>query len=111
MNANKNLGFLILAPYIWDYYTEGTRIKVFATISYSYYNLYGSNLSVNYSKIIPVAITYRKNFDGNYYMETYSVAEDGSNFNTSIRDFCTTPESNKDIPGIHILSLRNLSFT
>jgi len=44
-------------------------------------------------------------------METYSVAEDGSNFNTSIRDFCTTPESNKDIPGIHILSLRNLSLT
>jgi beta-lactamase regulating signal transducer with metallopeptidase domain len=108
-NTNKKLGFLILAPYIWDYYTEGTRIKVFATISYSYYNFYGSNLSVNYSKIIPVAITYRKNFDGNYYMETYSVAEDGSNFNTSISDFCTTPESNKDIPGLADKIINNYS--
>ncbi len=100
MHKNKELGFLILAPYIWDYYSEGTRIKVFATISYSYYNLYGLNLSVNGSSIIPVAITYRKNADGNYYQEKYEEAGDGSYFNTSIRDFCTTPESNKEIPGL-----------
>lgn len=109
MHKNKELGFLILAPYIWDYYSEGTRIKVFATIYYSYYNLYGLNLSANGSSIIPVAITYRKDTDGNYYQENYSEAADGSYFNTSIRDFCTTPESNKEIPGLADKIINNYS--
>ena len=109
MHKNKELGFLILAPYIWDYYSEGTRIKVFATIYYSYYNLYGLNLSANSSSIIPVAITYRKDTDGNYYQENYSEAADGSYFNTSIRDFCTTPESNKEIPGLADKIINNYS--
>ncbi|WOO37592.1 M56 family metallopeptidase [Anaerocolumna sp. AGMB13020] len=109
IRKNKELGFLILAPYIWDYYSEGTRIKVFATIYYSYYNLYGLNLSVNGSSIIPVAITYRKNTDGNYYQENYKEAADGSYFNTSIRDFCTTPESNKEIPGLADKIINNYS--
>lgn len=93
-------GFVVVASKIHAYYEEENKLKVFVTTYYSNYVLYGKVLSEDGAGIVPTAITYIKNGDGNYILEKYEQAKDGSYFSKSIEDYCTMPISDKKISGL-----------
>lgn len=109
MRRNENYSFLIPAVYIWKQYEEDNLLKVIATVSYSYYTLYGLTLTDNGGGVIPVAITYKKDSAGNYVLKFYEEAEDGSYFIPSIQNFCITPSTKKIIPGLADKIISNYS--
>ncbi len=90
-------GFIVVAPKIHAYYEEGNKLKVFVTTYYSTYSLYDKVLSENGGGVVPAAITYVKNENGNYSLEEYEQAMDGSYFSKSIRDYSTMPVSGEKI--------------
>ncbi|SKC84345.1 M56 family metallopeptidase [Maledivibacter halophilus] len=90
-------GFTIIAPHIFGSYEEDNKLKVFVTTFSSHYRLYGKVLSQEGGSVIPAAITYVKNSDGKYSLEEYKEAMDGSDFASSIKEFCTMPVSGKEI--------------
>lgn len=75
-------------------------LKVFVTTYGATYRLYGNVLDIESGGVIPVAITYRKDSNGNYRLEKYEQAGDGADFVPSIREFCTMPVSGKKIRGL-----------
>ena len=93
-------GFTVVAPKIFASYEEGELLKVFVTTYSQTYKLYGSELSEEGSSVIPSAITYRKDQNGNYALVSYEQAKDGSYFAPSIRAFCKMPVSGKTILGL-----------
>ena len=78
----------IVAPHIFGTYETGNEFRIFATVYYSGYNLYGTNLSQGSTGIVPAAIIYTKNQDGTYALRDYIEAKDGSYFQSSIEEFC-----------------------
>ncbi|MGF7143264.1 beta-lactamase regulating signal transducer with metallopeptidase domain [Anaerotaenia torta] len=91
-------GFLVVAPKIYGSYEEEDRLKVFATTYQKKYKLFGNEISEGeYGSIIPAAITYRKDDNGDYILEEYRQAEDGAGFVPSIEEYCTMPVSGKKI--------------
>jgi len=93
-------GFTIVAPKIFGSYEEDGLLKVFVTTYSSTYKLYGNVLDMVGGSVVPSAITYRKDESGNYVLEKYEQAKDGTYFVPSIREFCTMPVSGKEIPGL-----------
>jgi hypothetical protein len=73
---------------------------VFTTTYSAAYKLYEKVLVQVGGGVVPVAITYTKDKDGNYVLEEYRPARDGSEFVPSIREFCTMPVSGQVIPGL-----------
>jgi hypothetical protein len=99
-NSNKRGGFTIVAPKVFGSYEEEDLLKVFVTTYSARYKLYGNTLSEEGGSIIPAAITFRKNDNGGYVLENYEQARDGSEFDPSIREYCTLPVSGKEIKGL-----------
>jgi beta-lactamase regulating signal transducer with metallopeptidase domain len=99
-NKSDRGSFTIVAPHIFGSYEEGNKLKVFATTFSKHYILYDKTLSDEGGSIIPVAITYVKNSDGNYVLEKYEQARDGSEFAKSIREFCIMPLTGKKISNL-----------
>ncbi|MDO9536485.1 MAG: M56 family metallopeptidase [Bacillota bacterium] len=93
-------GFIVVAPKIHSYYEEGSMLKVFVTTYYANYHFYDKVVSLDGAGIVPAAITYVKNENGNYFLEEYKQARDGSDFAKSIEDFCVMPVSGKKIAGL-----------
>ena len=75
-------------------------LKVFVTTYSARYKLFGNTLSQEGGSIIPAAITYRKGSSGEYILEKYEQARDGSEFGPSVREYCTMPVSGKEIKGL-----------
>ena len=96
-----------MAPKIFGSYEEDDFLKVFVTTYFIRYELYKDTLSETEGSIIPAAITYQKNKDGEYILKEYEQAGDGSQFSTSIKRFCTMPKSNKTIKGLADRILRD----
>ncbi|MFZ5967403.1 MAG: hypothetical protein ACOYVK_09555 [Bacillota bacterium] len=99
-NKGRRGEFTIVAPHIFGSYEEGDKLKVFATTFSKQYFLYDKTLSAEGGSIVPVAITYVKNADGNYRLEKYEQARDGSEFTKSIREFCVMPLSGRKIDNL-----------
>ncbi|MDF2613611.1 MAG: antirepressor regulating drug resistance protein [Clostridia bacterium] len=97
----KNMGsvgqFTIAAPHIFGSYEEDNKLKVFATTFIKHYTLYDKTLSEEGGSVVPAAITYAKDAKGNYVLEEYKEARDGSEFAKSISEFCILPVSRKKI--------------
>jgi len=93
-------GFTVVAPKIFGSYEENGFLKVFVTTYSSTYRLYGNVLDRTTSGVVPTAITYKKDENGNYILEKYEPARDGGDFGSSIRDFCVMPASGRSIPGL-----------
>jgi beta-lactamase regulating signal transducer with metallopeptidase domain len=104
MEKNQNIrndrSFLIVTPYIHASYEEGNKLKVFVTTYACVYQLFDKRINPQTSGIIPAAITYVKNADGNYKLDKYEQAEDGNSYTSSIKAFCTMPVSGKRINGL-----------
>lgn len=98
-NTNQR-GFTVVAPKIFGSYAEGTKLKVFVTTYSATYRLYDKTLSQEGGGVVPAAITYTKDAGGNYVLEEYKRAMDGSYFAKSIRQYCTMPVSGKEIAGL-----------
>jgi len=99
-NSQPKGGFTIVAPKIFGSYEEGDRLRVFVTTYSNTYRLYGNALDDVSGSVVPSAITYKNDGDGNYVLSDYEQAKDGSDFVTSIREFCKMPVSGGDIPGL-----------
>ncbi|SCY94365.1 M56 family metallopeptidase [Alkaliphilus peptidifermentans] len=95
-----NSGFTVVAPTILGVYQEEDKVKVFVTVYYNRYKLYGKTLYEMGGGIIPGAITYSKNIDGSYILDEYLEAMDGSYFGKSIKEYCVMPISNEEISGL-----------
>ncbi|MEW6171778.1 MAG: M56 family metallopeptidase [Bacillota bacterium] len=78
----------VVAPHIFDTYEKGNTLKIFATVYYSSFNLYGSSLSQGSGGVVPAAIVYTKNSNGTYTFKEYIEAKDGAYFQKSIEEFC-----------------------
>lgn len=99
-NSAPGRGFTVVAPRIFGSYEENGFLKVFVTTYSSTYRLYGNVLDRTTACVVPKAITYKKDENGNYVLEKYEPARDGGDFGSSIRDFCVTPVSGRSIPGL-----------
>jgi hypothetical protein len=99
-SSNKSGGFIIVAPKIFGSYEEENMLKIFVTTYSARYKLYGNTLSEEGGSIVPAAITYRKDDNDSYILDTYEQARDGSEFGPSIKKYCRMPRSNKEIKGL-----------
>lgn len=103
LEQHENLaksGFLVPAVHIHDASREENKLKVFATIYTNCYRLFGKELKLENGGVIPVAITYCQQEDGSWQTESYTPAHDGSYFESSIKDFCTTPVTQTTIENL-----------
>ncbi|MDD2216059.1 MAG: M56 family metallopeptidase [Eubacteriales bacterium] len=98
--SNKRGGFIIASLKVFGSYEEEDMLKVFVTTYSARYKLFGNTLSQEGGSIIPAAITYRKGSNGEYILEKYEQARDGSEFGPSVREYCTMPVSGKEIKGL-----------
>ena len=99
--SNFQYGFTVTAPTVFGSYEEENKLKIFATVFYSRFKLYNRTLTETGGGVIPAAITYTKASDGKYILTEYREAMDGSYFSKSIKNFCTMPGSNVEIPGLY----------
>lgn len=107
--TSEKRGFIIVAPKIFGSYKEEDMLKVFVTTFTVRYELYGDTLSEAGGSIIPAAITYQKDTDGNFVLKEYVQAGDGSQFSPSIKNFCSMPKSKKNIKGLADQMIREYS--
>jgi hypothetical protein len=100
LQVRDSSGFAVVAPHIFGSYEEGGKLKVFVTTFGATYQLFGSTAVPDSTGVVPAAITYTRDASGNWVLEDYRQARDGSEFGPSIREFCTMPVSGKEIPGL-----------
>jgi beta-lactamase regulating signal transducer with metallopeptidase domain len=98
--SQEDNGFTVVAPTIYDYFMSGNKLKIFVTVYSNSFKLYDKTLSETGGSIIPAAITYSKNKDGSYQLEEYLEASDGVSFASSIKEYCTLPDSKEKIDGL-----------
>lgn len=98
-NSNQR-GFTIVAPRIHGHYRQGERLKIFVTTHSGTYQLNGKALSLICGCVMPAALTFEKDYDGNYTLLDYRQAQDGAGFAPSIREFCNLPISGQEIAGL-----------
>lgn len=99
-NSAPHQGFTIVAPKIFGSYSEGQLLKVFVTTYSAKYRLYDKVLDQVGGGVIPAAITYKKDINGNYMLLDYEQSQDGSHWAPSVRAFCRMPVSSQEIPGL-----------
>lgn len=85
---NNEDSVTIVAPRIFGSYEIDNELRIFTTVYYSEYKLYGTNLSQNSAGVVPAAIIYTKNDNGSYEFKEYVEARDGAYFKSSIEEFC-----------------------
>jgi len=74
-NSMPDRGFTVIACKIFGSYEEKELMRVFVTTYSSIYRLYGSVLELEGGSVVPAAITYKKDSDGNYQLEKYEQAQ------------------------------------
>ena len=99
VNKNNN-EFTIITPKIFGSYEEKNEIKIFANIYTTSYVMKDNILELSTGSNIPSAIIYSKDENNNYILEEYTEARDGSEFSSSIKEFCTMPVSQESINGL-----------
>lgn len=87
-NINDPYSVTIIAPKIFGTYENVNELKIFTTVYYEQLKLYGDTFHSNSGGIVPSAIIYIKNNDGNYQFKEYIEAKDASLFLKSIKEFC-----------------------
>lgn len=100
MKFQPQRGFTIVAPKIFGSFEEEGKLKVFVTTFSATYKLYDNVLELESGSVVPSAITFKKDNNGNYVLEKYEQARDGADWLPSIKKFCTMPVSGKTIPGL-----------
>lgn len=100
LQVRDSSGFAVVAPHIFGSYEEDGKLKVFVTTFGATYQLFGNTAVPDSTGVVPAAITYTRDASGNWVLEDYRQARDGSEFGPSIREFCTMPVSGKEIPGL-----------
>ena len=85
---NDESTLTVVAPHIFGTYEQKNELRIFATVYYSSFKLYGKTLSEEGGGIVPAAIIYSKDNDGKYTFKEYIEAQDGSYFQSSIKKFC-----------------------
>ena len=102
--AKSDDSFMVAAPTVYGIYEEEDKLKIFVTVYYEYYKLYGKTLESTGGAVIPGAIVFRKGNDGWEYEEYLEVGSeslpDGAYFNDSLRKLCVMPVSEKEIQGL-----------
>lgn len=93
-------GFTIVAPKIFGSYEEGQLLKVFVTTYSAKYRLYDKVLDQVGGGVVPAAITYKKDINGNYLLLDYEQSQDGAHWAPSVREYCRMPVSGQEIPGL-----------
>lgn len=99
-------GFLVYAPTIYGTYEESGKLKVFVTVYYEYYRLYGSILESTGGAVIPGAIIFRtvdysNGWEFEEFLEVGSAnLPDGAYWGDSIRKLCMMPVSGNEIKGL-----------
>lgn len=83
-----NASMTIIVPHVFGTYDKGDTLRIFSTVFYSSFNLYGKTLSQEGGGIVPAAIDFQKNADGTYTFQSYTEAKDGAYFKSSIEEFC-----------------------
>ncbi|WZL72381.1 M56 family metallopeptidase [Clostridiaceae bacterium 35-E11] len=81
-------GVTIVAPKIFGSFEKEKELKIFVTVYYDQFKLYGKILHSESAGVVPAAIIYTKNDDGRYTFKEYIEAMDGAYFNKSIEEFC-----------------------
>jgi hypothetical protein len=99
-NSIPHLGFTIVAPKIFGSYEEGQLLRVFVTTYSARYKLYDKVLDQVGGGVIPAAITYKKDINGNYMLLDYEQSQDGAHWAPSVREYCRMPVSGQEIPGL-----------
>lgn len=100
-NPVKKTGcFLIVSPKIMEISQEGDLCKVFLISNGKSYLLRSDNtITRDTSWSFPVAVTYKKDKNEDYILQKYEMPEEGS-YEESIRAFCKTPITEKEISGL-----------
>ncbi len=104
--AQSDDGFLVAAPTVYGTYEEEGKLKIFVTVFYERYKLYGKTLESTGGGVIPGAIVFRydKHSGGWEFEEYFEVGSanlpDGAYFGDSIRKLCVMPVSGKEIPNL-----------
>lgn len=104
--GNSESGFLIYAPTIYGAYEESGKLKVFVTVYYEYFHLYGSTLESTGGAVIPGAIIFRSgDYSGGWEFEEFlevgsANLPDGAYWGDSIRKLCVMPVSGNEIKGL-----------
>ena len=99
-------GFLVYAPTFYGAYEESQKLKLFVTVNYEYYRLYGNTLESTGGAVIPGAIIFRKDNSNDKWemLDFLEVASanlpDGAYFGDSIQKLCTMPVSGNEIKGL-----------
>lgn len=93
-------GLCVVALKIHDTQEEGNKLRIFVTAYYESYRFYGNRLVEDSGGIVPTAITYVKDKEGNYHLEEYLESGDGAMWGSSIKAYCVTPISGKKIKGL-----------
>jgi hypothetical protein len=104
--SSPDEGFLVAAPTVYDACEEGGMLKIFVTVSYERYKLYGKTLESTNGGTIPGAILFAKEEGvGEWVFEEYLEVgsgnlPDGAYFNDSVRKLCVMPVSGTEIKGL-----------
>lgn len=104
--GGSDSGFLVYAPTIYGAYEEAGKLKVFVTVFYEYYRLYGDTLESTGGAVIPGAILFRSGeHNGGWELEEflevgYANLPDGAYWGDSIRKLCVMPVSGNEIIGL-----------
>lgn len=99
-------GFLVAAPTVYGAYEEESSLKIFMTVFYERYKLYGKTLESTGGGVIPGAAIFTKNENtGEWVLEEYlevgsANLPDGAYFGDSIRKLCVMPVSGQEIVGL-----------
>ena len=96
----KSEDIFIVAPKIFVFFEEENKLKIFTTVNISSYSLKDNIVELESGGIVPYAITYSKNNNGEYSLEEFLPSMDGSYWESSIREFCTMPVSGEKIDGL-----------
>jgi hypothetical protein len=99
-SSQANRGFTVAAPKIFASYEEEDYLKVFTTTYSTTYKLYDNILEEVSGSVVPAAITYKKEKSKGFVLVDYEQAMDGSDFASSIHEFCKMPVSGEEIKGL-----------
>ena len=104
--SRPNDGFVVAAPTVYGAYEEDSKLKIFITVFYERYRLYGKTLESTGGGVIPGAVIFRHgNRSGEWIVEDYlevgaAFLPDGSYFSDSIQKLCVMPVSGAEIKGL-----------
>ncbi len=99
-------GFLVYAPTFYGAFEESPKLKLFVTVNYEYYRLYGNTLESAGGAVIPGGIIFENNNSNDKWemVDFLQVASanlpDGAYFGDSIQKLCTMPVSGNEIKGL-----------